>query len=35
MEFILPALAGWIIIGLASRIADLERRIERLESDRE
>jgi len=35
MEFLLPVLLGWIIIGLAARIAELERRIERLESNKE
>ena len=34
MEFFFSVLLGWIIIGLASRIAELERRIEKLESDK-
>jgi hypothetical protein len=34
MEFFFSLLLGWILIGLASRVAELERRIKNLESDK-
>lgn len=34
MEFFFSLLLGWILIGLAARVAELERRIKNLESDK-
>jgi|LauGreDrversion4_1035100.scaffolds.fasta_scaffold05342_5 hypothetical protein len=35
MEFFFSVILGLIIIGLSSRTAELERRVKRLESDKE
>lgn len=34
MEFFFSLLLGWILIGLSSRVAELERRIKNIESEK-